>query len=867
MSVYAEFVPRLRWKPAHLSDKVPWRSLAAPGVILHKQTHALQRTYAVRGPDLSSEVAEVQGALMLQANNVFKRLGGSWTIHAEAQRVPVTTYPKSLWPHRVLALIDDERRRSIIRDPGSLETFYFLTLTWQPPGSTASLADRVFVRRHAPPKAEVVASEVEQRPLESFFTQADYLLYLLRGMLAQACPLTSDETLTYLHSTVSARRHPVRCPAFPIDLDVMLCDSGYLGGWEPQLGVSLDQPPHLIIPGRLHVRTCSVMSFPPQSVPLIIKALNARKFPYRYCTRWVALERVVQAGLLEQMQSHWLGQEKSFWTQFTEVLSKQPSRMVDSSATNNAADADAARQEVGADVVAYGDFTATITVWDEDLTRVEAHLADVMQVLDAQGFTSIREQEHATAAWLSSHPGNRIDSVRRTPQHSLTLAHLMPGLQSTWPGPARDEHLKQGPWFLAHTEGSTLFRVVNHTLDNGHFKVIGPTRTGKSVLANVMVASWLKYQGAQASWWDLDGSARCLTHCLGGHYHHIGADGIGFQPYAGIDEDVERAWAFEWTLRLLKGAEVPLTEVVQRYISSGLRRLARHPMCERTITGLITVLVERDGDTELMRPKQSELQQVMERERLMVRNVLREYTAEGAHGGLLDASDDGLKDGWLHTFEQKTLLTMPRLVGPVTNLLFHRMEQRFDTRRPMLVIMDDAAVTWALPDYEANGKKWMVTTAKKNVSLGFFTHSLTQVFESPLGGLLIESCPATFALPNAAAKTPKMAAVYAQMGFNPTEIGTIASLRPQQDCYYANELVGKRPFSLRLSPLLLAMCARNRQEDHDLMDTLLAEHGRQGFAAAWLEAQGFPEAARHLNEEGFDALDEELDDPGVATLR
>ena len=240
----------------------------------------------------------------------------------------------------------------------------------------------------------------------------------------------------------------------------------------------------------------------------------------------------------------------------------------------------------------------------------------------------------------------------------------------------------------------------------------------------------------------------------------------------------------------------------------------------------------------------------MERERLAVRNVLREYTAEGAHGGLLDATTDGLGEGWLHTFEQKTLLTMPRLVGPVTNLLFHRMEQRFDTRRPMLVIMDDAAVTWALPDYEENGKKWMVTTAKKNVSLGFFTHSLTQVFESKLGALLIESCPATFALPNAAARTPKMAAIYEQMGFNTTEIPMIASLRPQRDLYYANDLVGKRSCSLLLSPLILAMCARNRQEDHARMDEVFAEHGREGFAAAWLEVQGFPEQAAWLRTRG-----------------
>jgi type IV secretory pathway VirB4 component len=90
MPVYEQFVSKLRWHPKHLSDKLPWRAPAAPGVILHK-TGALQRTYAIRGPDLSHEIQEAQGAMMWEANNVLKRMKGGWTLHAEAQRVSVTT--------------------------------------------------------------------------------------------------------------------------------------------------------------------------------------------------------------------------------------------------------------------------------------------------------------------------------------------------------------------------------------------------------------------------------------------------------------------------------------------------------------------------------------------------------------------------------------------------------------------------------------------------------------------------------------------------------------------------------------------------------------------------------------------------------
>ena len=134
---------------------------------------------------------------MLEANNVLKRLRGSWVMHAEAQRVPVTSYPETLWPHPVAHLIDNERRQAILTEPGSLETFYFLTLTWQPPpGLTQSLERLVFTR---PTREQTLTKgERQARHLGLFISQADHRMYLLRGMLAEARPLTTDEAASYL---------------------------------------------------------------------------------------------------------------------------------------------------------------------------------------------------------------------------------------------------------------------------------------------------------------------------------------------------------------------------------------------------------------------------------------------------------------------------------------------------------------------------------------------------------------------------------------------------------------------------------------------------------------------------------------------
>src|SRR5262249_21678749 len=58
-------------------------------------------------------------------------------------------------------------------------------------------------------------------------------------------PLSTAETLTYLHSCVSERWHGVARLAILTDLDIQLCDTPFVGGWDPQLG-------------SWHVRTCSV---------------------------------------------------------------------------------------------------------------------------------------------------------------------------------------------------------------------------------------------------------------------------------------------------------------------------------------------------------------------------------------------------------------------------------------------------------------------------------------------------------------------------------------------------------------------------------------------------------------------------------
>jgi len=86
------------------------------------------------------------------------------------------------------------------------------------------------------------------------------------------------ETLTYLHSTVSTRRHGVRVPETPMYLDALLADQPLTGGLEPRLGSA-------------HLRTLTVMGFPSQTWPGLLDDLNRLAFPYRWATRAICLDK------------------------------------------------------------------------------------------------------------------------------------------------------------------------------------------------------------------------------------------------------------------------------------------------------------------------------------------------------------------------------------------------------------------------------------------------------------------------------------------------------------------------------------------------------------------------------------------------
>ena len=793
-----------------LADHLPWAALVAPGVVLNKDG-SFQRTLRFRGPDLESATeAELVGACA-RANNVLRRFGSGWALFFEAERVEALGYPTSEFPDAASWLVDEERRAAFEAEGAHFESHYHLTLTFLPAADASDAAGRSLVERDG----DAVGRDW-RAALAGFIAETDRVLDLFAAFMPEVRALSSEETLAYLHACISTRRQPVAVPDTPMYLDGLLADTPLVGGLEPRLG-------------DRHLRTVTVLGFPNMSRPGILDALNASDFDYRWVTRFIALDKTDATRTLTKIRRQWFNKRKSVTAMLREVMYNQPAQLLDSDADNKVIDADEALQALGADYVAFGYLTTTITVADEDRARADEKVRSVERIVNGLGFTCVREHVNAVEAWLSSLPGQAYANVRQPLVHTLNLAHLMP-LSAIWAGPELNSHLAGPPLLHAQTSGATPFRLSTHVGDVGHMLVVGPTGAGKSVLLALIALQFRRYPGARIVIFDMGFSARAAVLAMGGSHHSLGLQpehgspgGLSFQPLRGIDDLDERGWAADWVAALLAHEKVIVTPEIKERVWSALSSLATAPREERTLTGLSLLL-------------QSNALKV----------ALEPYTLEGAYGGLLDGAEERLAEADVQCFETEALMLRKGVVAPVLTYLFHRIERRFDGR-PTLLILDEA---WSLLDdplFAARIREWLKTLRKKNVAVLFATQSLADISDSSIAPAIIESCPQRILLPNDRAIEPQSQAAYQRFGLNERQIELIARATPKRH-YYLQSARGNRLFELGLGPIAHALCGAADADTQERIDALLAEHGREAFAAEFLASRDLGWAAALLSD-------------------
>jgi type IV secretion system protein VirB4 len=332
----------------------------------------------------------------------------------------------------------------------------------------------------------------------------------------------------------------------------------------------------------------------------------------------------------------------------------------------------------------------------------------------------------------------------------------------------------------------------------------------------------LRYRHAQVFLFDKGYSSYVLCRAVGGAHYDLGdpCQQLAFCPLGRIDEPQQFAHAYEWLLFIFSLQGMALTPDQRAECQHALLRLQGQP--SRTLTDLQSTLQDR-----------------------ALKAAIEYYTLSGPMGEILDATTDALQTNHFQVFEMTHLLEMNSLsVLPVLFYLFSQIESRLNGA-PTLIIIEEGH-RFLTGKFGERLEQWLRELRKKNAAVLFLTQHLTEIFQSPIKHILLNSCKTKLFLPNHQASDPVNHSLYSEAGLTATQIQLIKHATPKKHYYYTSPL-GSRMLDLNIGPLALSFLGVDSQADRRDVDALIERYPNR-WQQEWLHQRGLSPWAHQLDD-------------------
>src|SRR5712692_1885954 len=776
---------------------------------------ALLSAFECSGLDLNSASVEELDAHRAQGNRALARLDDGFMYNVDLIRHPSGEYAGRTFPDAVSATLDREREIQYSAEGQHFEARCILTITYRP---LADAQTRI---------ASVFLSGTPRRT--DWRRQLDWFKQRLREFedaispVWKLTPLDMPALLSHLASCINGRMCEVAAPRTPTYLDAVLGNQDLIAGFKPRIG------------GR-HIRVVALAGFPPFSYAEMAAFLSELPICYRYSVRGIPVGPRTAVNQLSVYRRNWFQKRLGLRGVISEHFgSGAGAAFQNQHALKMAADADEAITEAEGGAVHFCYVTPKVVITEHSAQAADENAQLVFKVCQNMGFDPRIENINAVEAWLGSLPVHGWYDVRRPLVSTQNLADILP-LTSIWPGLATNPcpyYPKDTPALCyGATSGSTPFRLNLHVGDIGHTGIYGPTGSGKSVALGTIAANFRAVPDGQIFFFDKGYSAFVLTKALGGQHLDLGEDEVPLQPLARIDDETDRMKLQTLLEDWLELQGVRLLPPQRKALWRALELVGEGPTEHRTISNLVTQVQDNT-----------------------VRDGLNAFSLAGPLGRFLDADHDVLLEEPFITFELETLMAVgPKVIVPVVTYLFHRIDQRLDGR-PTLIILDEAWVMLADGAFGAKIEEWLRTLRKKNAAVVLATQSLTEVANSPVRDVILESCPTKILLPNPEALNPATRELYRKLGLSNRQIEIVACAVPKRHYYYLSPM-GRRLFDLSVEPVAIAFTGAGSKEEILTAKRMLQQHGRH-WPEHWLRNRGLDDwsdywrklAANDLNTE------------------
>lgn len=778
--------------------------------IVYLKPGALMRCYTFTCPDLGSASPESIAAISNYFNSAIKRLGDNWAVHFESRRQVTTEYPGTKWENQLGFLIDSRRKDFFQHKCNHYKNYFFLTFTYQVKSDLTSKGSTLLYKADNSEGQGYYNKENVRKELQFFRDRSDEVISYIKSRIS-IDPMDNNSVVSYIASSLSTKWKNRIAPSTPVFFDSFITDEDIETGTCIKIG-------------DMYCPIVAIRDFPSETYPAIFDLLNKADIDYRWTTRWIGMDKVQSAKLIEKYQKRFNNSRKSWGQAFIEAAGNVSTDRVDPAAIAFEEDTNAAKVNLSKDIVSFGYYTSCIEVWDKNYDVAIEKASYIASLINSTGFGAKIESSNSFQAWLGMLPGNNYSDVHKTILSSANCAHVIP-LSSLWTGDMfnrwTSEHLGCSAPLLVGTSHRSPFFLNMNVGDLFHAFIFGPSGAGKSTFLCLLESQWLKYKDAQVIVLDKDKTARGVCIASGGSYVEPGADAFAFQPLKELDSEQDLTWACEFIELCLSEQKVVCNAEKSEAIRAALLQL-------------------RDTKSPERRDITSFQQYVQDEE---IKIGIEPYTLDGQYGAIFDAHDTKLEMSNFIMIEMGILMKMGKAcITPALMYLFKFIESRFakendDKGHPTLLVMDEAWVFLDNPYFARRIDDWLRTLRKKHVAVVFATQDVPSVAKSSISTTILSQCQTRFYLADPNAASDMLSQYYRTFGLSDSEIGALATGRMKRDYFYKSPN-GARMFQLELDDFQLALLCPPKSV-LDQMESIYGRNSGKELAAEILKMQGF----------------------------
>ncbi len=722
-------------KEAHAGQRLPYARLVDENVLLLRDGSLMG---ALQVPGLLFETEETDALnAHAQTREVMLRsnLDARFVMYHHVIRRRVSVELEASFEDPLSAHID-RRWRDKLSSGSLFVNDQFVTLVRRPARGKAGLAEKAskVLRRRR------VEEEVDPKDLRSLRGAMQALAASLGDYGAQ--PLgdymgpsgnTNNEVLELLSALYNGEMRPVRRPDTAIDIGRMLPYR--------RASFGLDAMELRGSGGADFGAMLSLKDYPDATSPGLLDGML--RLPYEMI--------VTESFAPEERQT---AREKI-------DLAIRRLKSADEEAQSERADMMAARDELGAGSVAFGEHHLSVLVRERSLQRLDDATAAVAASIADTGAIAVREDTNLEPSFWGQFPGNEQYLVRRALISTANMASFG-SLHGFALGQAEGNHWGEAVTLL-QTTSSTPFFFNFHNGDLGNFSVIGPSGSGKTVVMNFLAAQAQKFS-PRTILFDKDRGAELFIRGIGGSYDRIrSGEPTGFNPLALPDTPANRGFLRDWLCVLLK---------------------AEGPEESATIAAAVDAAYSNDPSLRRLRYFKELVSGARRPQPGDLADRLSAWIEDGENGWLFDNENDKLDlSTRVMGFDMTALLENPKLRTPVMMYLFHRIDERLDGH-PTMVLIDEG---WkALDDevFAARIRDWLKTLRKRNALVGFATQSARDALDSRISTALVEQTATMVFMPNSRARSEDYCDGF---GLTEHELALIKSLPAHSRCFLVRQ--------------------------------------------------------------------------------